>query len=247
VGIVEDIRSEGVGVLHDAYEPELLERVGATALERFGGLDYDELETIGLRVGSERYMIPMPIEGPAADPGIYASPSVLAMARRLLGDSPNISSFTVVVSFPGAPAQNLHRDHSYLFEEDVALSRTLPPYALTVVVPLFERDPRRGGTRVYPKSHEQEPGIVARFFEKRVLDLPLGSAGVMDYRLAHHGTENSSPVPRPVLFIVYARRWFRDTENFERHVPLSIAPEVLLNVPEEHRGLFLLAEKPWLV
>ena len=126
------------------------------------------------------------------------------------------------------------------------MSKSLPPYALTFIVPLFDRDPRRGGTRVYPRSHEKEPGIVARFLEKHVLDLPLGSAGIMDYRLAHHGMENTSSVPRPVLFIVYARRWFRDTENFERHVPLSISKEELSRVGDEHRARFLLADRPWL-
>lgn len=246
MGIEEEILKKGVGVVDDAYDPELLGRVGATALERFGGLDQDELEKVGLRVGNERYMVPLPIEGPINDEGLWAAPAVMRMARGLLGDNLVICSFTVVVSFPGAENQNLHRDHSYLFEENESLSKSIPPYALTVVVPLFERDPKKGGTRVYPGSHEKEPGMVDRFFEKHVLDLPLGSAGVMDYRLAHHGTPNTSSVPRPVLFIVYARRWFRDTENFERHQPLVVSPDELDRIPSEHRSLFLIADKPWL-
>ena len=37
---------------------------------------------------------------------------------------------------------------------------------------------------------------------------------MVDYRLAHCGTKNPSQVPRPILYLVYARKWFTDAENF---------------------------------
>jgi hypothetical protein len=60
----------------------------------------------------------------------------------------------------------------------------------------------------------------------------------MDYRLVHAGTQNRSPNPRPVLYNVYARPWYRDWKNYRKQPPLVISHDELARVPDEHKVLF---------
>jgi len=48
--------------------------------------------------------------------------------------------------------------------------------------------------------------------------------------------------PRPILYLVYSRRWFQDRTNFDMQSPLLVSHEEYERIPEEYRPLFLNAK-----
>ena len=46
------------------------------------------------------------------------------------------------------------------------------------------------------------------------LEADAGSAILFDYRTFHAGGANRSDRPRPILYFVYARSWYRDVHNW---------------------------------
>ena len=54
----------------------------------------------------------------------------------------------------------------------------------------------------------------------------------------HAGNANHSANPRPILYNMYCRPWFRDSRNYRLQRPIRIAREEYLRVPEEFRFLF---------
>ena len=47
------------------------------------------------------------------------------------------------------------------------------------------------------------------------LDATAGDAVLFDVRIRHRGGPNRSPEPRPIMYVGYMQRWFRDTVNFK--------------------------------
>ena len=61
---------------------------------------------------------------------------------------------------------------------------------------------------------------------------------LLDCRLRHGGTANHSKAPRPLLYISYQRRWFRDYDGYRVKPPLHINGSEFKRVPREYRELF---------
>lgn len=170
------------------------------------------------KVGDSRYMLAVELEPPFDDPAVLGNPIALSLLRDWLPDVV-LSSFGAVVALPGADAQHVHVDHVPLYPDDRAAARALPPYAVTMVVPLCPLDARNGSTRVYPGSH-RDPEIAGVPGHDPVT--ALGDAYFMDYRLVHHGQPNASQDVRSILYLVYARPWFVDAVNYgNRRVVLA--------------------------
>ena len=66
----------------------------------------------------------------------------------------------------------------------------------------------------------------------------MGDVYLMDYRVIHGGMANLSDQPRPILYLVYGRRWFRDAYNFSEQPAIEFAPGEFKKVPKTHRALF---------
>jgi ectoine hydroxylase-related dioxygenase (phytanoyl-CoA dioxygenase family) len=195
-------------------------------------------------------MFTVQLKPPYLDPGLYASPGVMPVVRELLGEDCIIQSFGVVCAYPGARMQHVHRDHPPLFAEAGGLNAFFPPFALHVVVPLIDLDEHTGTTALWEGSHRiksaREEGRWSKEqmerLEGAVLPMPkMGDSYLMDYRLRHTGTPNISERPRPILYMVYSRRWFLDRRNFEIQSPLQIDRNEFEGLSEEHKRLFEIA------
>ena len=143
---------------------------------------------------------------------------------------------TIVVSEPGSETQHLHIDHPHLFGDNPAGS-TLPPHAVTVLIPLVDIDEEIGGTEIVKGSH-RVPFAEGKQMPHQRQTLPLGGCLMFDYRTFHGGLPNRSTRNRPVLSIVYHRAWFKDSSNFSRLHPLQIPRAEFDLVPEHFRNLF---------
>ena len=74
--------------------------------------------------------------GAFARPDVFMNPLLRGFLAPLLGADMQLNSFTIVVSYPGAPVQQIHRDHGHLFASEPGIGPNLPVYAVNVVVPL---------------------------------------------------------------------------------------------------------------
>lgn len=194
-----------------------------------------------LHVGDRRMMIPVRFTGAFNDHRFYANPSLYAFMAEALGRDFILNGLGSVVSFPGAADQHVHRDHPQLYGS--AIDDFLPPFAVTAIIPLVELNDRSGTTRMWPGSHlmkfllnESEVPIT----EKPYFDPPAhpGDCLLMDYRLYHGGLANISSEIRPILYLIYSRPWFRDSVNYNKHLPLNPAPSEIGRVPDEYRHMF---------
>jgi hypothetical protein len=210
---------DGVVLLADVIDPALL-RACADHLASEGGIA--ALGEGARWTNPDRFYVPVPIDGPLAEASVVANTVICDVARAVLGGDCVLDSFGVIVSLPGAAAQDVHVD-GVLFPGSPC-NRIIPPFALTVSIPLVPVDESNGSTGFYIGSHHHarhdgEPDFVP--------DIPLGSALVWDYRVRHRGEANPSGHPRPVLFAVYCRSWWQDSINYKhgavRKISLSAA------------------------
>lgn len=204
---VATLTRDGVVTLGDLVDPVLIERC-RDAIVRDGSVAH--LGAGAKWTNKERFFAAVPIAGPLADERIFANPAVLAVAEAILGAGYELDSFGVIVSRPGAAQQHMHSDGK-LFPA-TQLDRVLPAFALTFALPLVPMDAVSGTTGFVRGSHRIVDNGEEVDFAPTV---PVGSGLLWDYRVRHRGLANRGDHPRPVLFAVYCRPWWRDALNFD--------------------------------
>jgi ectoine hydroxylase-related dioxygenase (phytanoyl-CoA dioxygenase family) len=241
VGQARDaLTGPGIVILRDSVDRKAAFVAQRAVVESLCSLDAESAKRQGIRVGDGRYMVTLDLDPPFDRPELFASPPLLAIAQATLGVDMIINSLAVVIALPGALAQRAHVDHSMLFPSDEAASMTAPPYALTAIIPLLDLDESTGSTEVWPRGPLMAtPDLwTTKLAGSTVLPLLLGDAALMDYRVCHGGTSNPGSVPRPILYVVYSRPWFRDADNFSEMPPLRVSAQHLANLPAQYRRLF---------
>jgi len=173
------------------------------------------------RVGDARFEVTLQMTGVFGTAAAFGNSLLLKLIGPLLDDNMHLSSFSVVVSHPGATKQHAHRDHPHLYSD---IGPTLPIYAVTVAVPLIDVDLATGPTGVWLGSHKWEEDLkVLR--APTVCPVQRGDCMLVDYRTMHAGLANSSDRVRPILYLVYERPWFFDYGNHVRRIPLDMPIE----------------------
>lgn len=171
-------------------------------ISRFGGEAADEAAEALSRdgvVGSKRINGLVPIAGSMAGCiDLLQNPALLALLDNALGNNWVYESFGVISSFPGSTMQKLHSDSPHLFE-DQAIAAMLPPFALTISIPLVDVDEVNGSTEFLPGTHRflQSPETAKGSVWNSVL---RGNCMIWDYRVRHRGQPNNSAEPRPMLY-----------------------------------------------
>jgi len=241
----DKFRKHGTLFLENAFPAELIQRVRDAFAEKYETMSNKELRKRDAVVGDRRYMITIDIKKPFSDPELYANGLLMPILKSLLSEHVRIASFGAVVAWPGAEAQPIHLDHPPLFETHQQ-TEILPPYAVTLVVPLVDVNEDTGPTAIWPGTH-CSPDRLQRL--QKLITLPdysdaekpttkLGDAYMMDYRVIHGGLPNNSDTIRPILYLVYSRPWFRDGFNFSSQPSVQISKKQRKKVPKELRGLF---------
>jgi len=94
----------------------------------------------------------------------------------------------------------------------------LPPHCINIFIPLVDLSVENGPTEFSPGTH-----FINRFDEDKI-KFPMcanaGDAVLFDYRVKHRGMANLSPNDRLVLYMNYARPFYRDAVNNRSCVPL---------------------------
>lgn len=245
---------DGAVAFGGLFPRPLLEKLRREVLRRH---ESGELRERGLvRDIGGRYAALLPFEGPFLSPAFYANPKLLDLVGSLLGTDWRIGSLETVIALPGSSRQHQHIDGPIRFDREIRGKKRgyqgdlsdLPPYAVTLCVPLCDIEEETGPTAIWPGSHRtalraKPPGLreIARKFPEVRMTGKLGRSFIFDYRVFHGGTPNMTPEPRPILMLVFTRSWFRDPNLADVHPRLIISKRNLARIPERHRHLFSLA------
>ena len=249
------MKRDGAIVFDNLFPMSLLKRVRLDVIRRHNS---GQLRERGLiRDIGGRYAAVLPFEGPFLEPQFYANRRLMEILAALLGTTHCIGSLEAVVSLPGSSQQHQHIDGPLRFDRSVGKRRIgfqgdlsdLPPYAVTLCVPLCDLDEINGATAIWAGSHRtalraRPPGEseILREFPAEHMVGDFGRSFLFDYRTFHCGMPNLSREPRPLLMFVFTRSWFRDPNLAEVFPSVVITKRNLGRIPERHRYLFALAQ-----
>jgi len=214
--------AERVTALHEAYAIE------------YGDIGCRSTGNHIMEVGDKRLMITLGVSGIFAAPEILAHPVALSIVSPLLGNDFILGSYVAVTSMAGAKAQRLHTDLEGLFGDD-ELDASVPPYSITLVIPLVGLNQVTGSTRFFPGTHRDPEAISVP--DGIAPDLDPGDAILFDSRISHGGMANRSTAPRPIVYCTYHRAWYRDISNFRGRPAMRINQADLEAMDTNHRSL----------
>lgn len=238
------LRQHGCVMVPGIFAPSVVDAMYHEYMSRYGALDLQSMleqsqhpppNPVDPR-GTARFEITMRMSGAFAKPEVFANPLLRGVLGPLLGADMQLNSFSIVVSYPGARMQHIHRDHGHLFASEPDVGPNLPIYAVNVAVPLIDVDLATGPTGVWPGSHRWPSNVEAQPEAVTALPLQRGDCLLVDYRTLHTGLPNLTSRVRPILYMVYARGWFCDEAT---HFGVN-SPDMPLadyqRVPEQHRA-----------
>ena len=158
---------------------------------------------------------------------ILDNSKVQSLLRQSLGESEEVDfDISVVYSRPGAINQRWHADGSHqkgakdAGVEDMGWKYTLADaYALCLFIPLIDLDHEVGYTQFWPGSHRHRDlvgfGPVAELTKATYDGISKAGGGVWyDYRLLHRGMFNVSKVVRPVVQVIFKKKWYVEKVNY---------------------------------
>lgn len=172
---------------------------------------------------------------PFISPGLVYNPIVYPLVRELLGGGDvNLLYAGVMWAMPldkstgdhynGVETQRADKDQKLLSCMDTSSQKWhgdgghlfdhvhLPPHCINVFYPLVDQTKFNGPTEVMPGTHRLG-AFSDRSAAKFGLNCSKGDAIIFDYRLKHRGAANFTKDPRPVLYLAYAKPFFRDSGN----------------------------------
>jgi hypothetical protein len=245
---------DGAVAFGGLFPMSLLKRIRSLVVRRH---DSGELRERGLvRDIGGRYAAVLPFEGPFLDPRFYANPILRETLAALLGTGHCIGSLEAVISLPGSSRQHQHIDGPIRFDRALGGTKRsfqgdlseLPPYAVTLCVPLCDVDEANGPTAIWPGSHRsalraRPPGEkeIDREYPAEHMVGAFGRSFLFDFRAFHGGMPNLSREPRPLLMFVFTRSWYRDPNLSDVFPSVVITKRNLERIPDRHRSLFMLA------
>ena len=218
------------------FATEFIDQLYSAYVEQY---ESDRPDVQANEVGDRRRQAVTRLENPFDNNNLLSNSYLTPVLQHLLGDDYILASSVLVTSYPGAKDQHIHRDYPPLFD-DYDICNTMPTYAVTLSIPLVLLSPLTGTTRVYPGTHhnnstDEGPPTLGN----SISVLPdYGGCYLFDAQVRHGGTANLSDLFRPILYLVFARSWWRDAYNFGCVHPVNIGASSLAGLSDDTRRLF---------
>ncbi len=221
--VAAEFRKSGFAILRNVFDKAFIDLLHTEFVQNYKHHLIPEDKEDALTVGNKRYKTSVELNAPFDSIDLLANSQIMPAVRKIIDDKVVLASVVCVTSLPGAQEQSSHRDHPWLF--GTPIDRLLPSYALKMVVPLVPMNPETGTTRVWPESQNNVDAVA---LDSDSVDpvLDAGDCMFTDYNLMHQGLANKSGYPRPVLFLSYAKHWFRDEQNFQKQEHLVASKSV---------------------
>lgn len=223
-------REWGALRLLDVFEPPLIESITRQYNQRY------RIQLAGTGKEDQRPWFSPKLSGIFSETAYHSNPFLFPFVRRAVGSDCVLGAFGSVVSFPGAPAQSIHRGSGSLYD-DYALDVRLPTYALTALIPLVGANHDTGTTRVWPGSHLEPSFDRAQAMPSSNPEVPVGSALLLDSRTLHGDDPNRSLRVRPILYNAYHRSWYRDDGGHPHRPSIHVGAFELWRATPERRRL----------
>ena len=136
-------------------------------------------------------------------------PTIIALVRSLLGPNTYLEKAGLIISHPGAPAQNWHMDTPHLF----SCGTHLPPHSISLLLPLCDLHVTNGPTEFKMGTHiKVNVPNVPHLHDVAIC--PKGSVIAYDTRVLHRGGPNQTMNDdRTLVYLTFSRIWYRDTLN----------------------------------
>lgn len=151
---------------------------------------------------------------------------IARLLDRIFDGAYQLSFSGIVHSLPGSEAQGWHLDGDHLFKP-----WQLPAHAVTVFIPLSGLEPCDGIPQFIPGSHHHEVYRSLKEGTRTVAPISFehlaGSITIFDYRTVHRGMPNLSDRARPLLYMVFAKPWYRDAANFSKQSLFQMANKMM--------------------
>ena len=205
------LRKDGVVAIDGVLSAEAIDELRERVLRRHPEFADKALLTDYQDNGEGRFIAPVAISRAVHDSGVLHLPALMALAEAALGPDWVVDGFGMLMAFPGCTEQHHHRDGTALFP-DTPLAAILPPYALTVLIPLVDVGEDDGATAFQPGTHRYPHGSAA--VPPASVPLPRGSLIAWNFETLHWGLANRSQRPRPALYLTLCRPFWTDMTNF---------------------------------
>src|SRR5690348_1726312 len=150
MSFVEQFAADGWVSIRGLFDPSFVDDLRREFERQFGSLMGAGAGRDYLEVGNRRAMLSVQLKGPFLDERLYGNRILLKVVQQLLGSDVLIDNITCTVALPGAEEQHLHLDHPHLFHELRDSPGILPPYAVSLVLPLLDLTPETGTTKIFP-------------------------------------------------------------------------------------------------
>ncbi|MBK9135400.1 MAG: phytanoyl-CoA dioxygenase family protein [Betaproteobacteria bacterium] len=229
--VIEQFDRYGAVQLDEVFDPAFVARLQAHFEQKYGRHFHDGHHPHALRTGDKRYMLTLELDEALGDPALVASGLLLPFVRSRLGDDCVMTTYTAVISLPGAQDQLMHKDFSPLFREK-GWKLNVPCWSLQAIVPLVPMNEATGGTAIWKGTQRMGERRSRRQTDVHVPQVPLGSVLLVDYKTAHAGRANRGDHVRPIVCLAYARPWFRDSINHRKQPPMRFQPGYVATAPK---------------
>ncbi|KAL6050183.1 Phytanoyl-CoA dioxygenase [Balamuthia mandrillaris] len=207
------VQMNGFYHLEGAFDPRYIAHLHAEFMQHF---EHHLRSRPKPNRGPHRYQLLLPLNELFTAERLLCNPAFFSVVRLLLGEDCILGLMSAHVALPGCEEQNAHIDYEPLFDTFLPL----PPYCIYVHVPLVDITAENGPTEFWQGSpHLAISSTISSLSEFHTLplsELPstavLAKAGdviIKDMRCFHRGTANKSQQPRPMLSLVYCKKWYR--------------------------------------
>lgn len=152
---------------------------------------------------------------------------VSTILEKVLGSNSELNfDVSVIYSKPGSPNQGWHCDGDHQkgspdcgWDPDGWKTTLAETYALCLFIPLVDLNDETGFTQYWPGSHRNKNlvgfGPVAEIAQATWnAKCSAGDAIWYDYRLFHRGMSNSSSILRPIVQVLFKKRWYAEKANY---------------------------------
>src|SRR5687767_1198797 len=107
---VEIFDANGCLVIDEIFDRGFVRGLQKSFFAEYGSTTPADLHGKSIRTGHNRYIISVDLKGAFNTPFLYANPILLQLLHGILGEDCVLNTFGVVVAFPGAEQQHVHRD-----------------------------------------------------------------------------------------------------------------------------------------
>jgi hypothetical protein len=228
----EGLRRDGVVMLPNAIPLAGIAPVLASLKGRRVGRDDEDARAF--QPAPLRPRVLVPLDGPVADPAVFAPPSALALARRLLGPETIIGEIGAVILQPGDGPLEARRAAVPLFG-GLDVEGEVPPAALTMLAPLADVGPGMGFPEYWLGSHRSRTEDVAGAPFQPAFQ--AGSVVITDWRTRYRAGVNASGATQLALYVSFQRKWLVSLAGAEYQPGLRVPPASFKRLPQAYQPL----------